>query len=83
MIFGRIDAVLNLYQPDGIVRRLEECLTRFPKNGYVEIMIHEQYFYSDYAAYMPNFRERVLTGAKWCVDNGYRPIFSCDATAEW
>ncbi|MDD6877341.1 MAG: hypothetical protein PUD44_06080 [Clostridiaceae bacterium] len=83
MIFGRIDAVLNLYQPDGIVRRLEECLTRFPKNGYVEIMIHEQYFYSDYAAYMPNFRERVLTGAKWCVDHGYRPIFSCDATAEW
>ena len=83
MIFGRIDAVMNLYQPDGIVQRLDECLARFPKNGYVEIMIHEQYFYEDYRAYMPNYRERVLTGCRWCVEHGYRPMFSHEATAEW
>ncbi|MEA4822555.1 MAG: hypothetical protein VB111_00360 [Clostridiaceae bacterium] len=83
MIYGRIDAVLNLYQPDGIVKHLDEGETRFPKKGFVEIMIHEQYFYEDYVAYMPNFRDRVLTGAKWCVEHGYTPMFSCDATAEW
>ena len=83
MIFGRIDAVLNLYQPEGIIARLDESLERFPKKGYVEIMIHEQYFYEDYRAYMPNYRERVLTGCKWCVDHGFKPMFSCEATAEW
>ena len=83
MIFGRIDCVMNLYDLDGIKARLDECLERFPKNGYVEIMIHEQYFYEDYSNYMPNYRDKVLTGVKWCVDHGYQPMFSVEATAEW
>ena len=83
MIFGRIDCVMNLYDCKGIVARMDECLERFPKNGYIEIMIHEQYFYEDYQAYMPDYREKVLTGVKYCVEHGYRPMFSCEATAEW
>ncbi|MGI6337566.1 MAG: hypothetical protein ACOXZM_11120 [Eubacteriales bacterium] len=83
MIYGRIDCVLNLYQPDGIVQHLDECCKRFPKKGYVEIMIHEQYFYDDYVAFMPNYRERVFAGVEWCVNHGYTPMFTCEATAPW
>ncbi len=83
MIFGRIDAVLNLYEPRGIIERLEECARRFPKKGYVEIMIHEQYFYPDYPAHKPDFRERIMTGCRWCVEHGYHPMFSCDAARAW
>ena len=83
MIFGRIDCVMNQYDCTGIAARMDECLRRFPKNGYIEIMIHEQYFYEDYPSYMPDYREKVLTGVRYCVEHGYRPMFSGEATAEW
>ena len=46
-------------------------------------MIHEQYFYPDYQAYIPNYKERIFAGVQWCVDHGYKPCFSGDVTAQW
>lgn len=83
MIFGRIACVLNTMSCEKIVECLDETLEKYPQNGYIEIMIHEQYFYKDYKGYLSDFRERVLTGVKWCVDHGYKPMFSVEATAEW
>lgn len=83
MIFGRIDCVMNLYPVEGIRARLDEGLVRFPKRGTIELMIHEQYFYPDYQAYIPNYKERIFAGVQWCVDHGYKPCFSGDVTAQW
>jgi hypothetical protein len=37
------------------------------------LLIHEQYFYEDYFAYEPDYRERVFATVDWCHRNGYRP----------
>lgn len=37
------------------------------------LLIHEQYFYEDYAHYEPDYRERVFRAVEWCHKNGYRP----------
>ena len=56
-----------------VIRALEENQVRYPRRGFVELLIHEQYFYEDYAAYLPDYRERVLAGVEWCVRHGYHP----------
>jgi hypothetical protein len=42
---------------------------------YVDLLVHEQYYYSFYKAYQPDFRERILTAVQWAQDNGYTPKF--------
>lgn len=37
------------------------------------VLIHEQYFYEDYARYEPDYRERVFATVDWCHRHGYRP----------
>lgn len=81
MIFGKIDAVLNLYDSETACRMLEEGKRKYPKKGFIEVMIHEQYFYPAYANYLPDFKERVLSACKWCVEHGYEGAFASDAIA--
>ena len=38
------------------------------------VLVHEQYFYPDYARYEPDYRERVFATVDWCHRNGYRPV---------
>ena len=45
------------------------------QNEIMELMIHEQYFYPDYRAYEPDYRQRVETAIKFVVDRGYKPVF--------
>ena len=47
-------------------------------SGFIYMMIHEQYFYSDYARYLPDYRERVFSAVEWCVEHGYHPAFMRD-----
>ena len=34
-------------------------------------MIHEQYFYSDYRHYIPEFREMLRTACRFLMEHGY------------
>ncbi|MCX6217854.1 hypothetical protein [Spirosoma sp.] len=45
---------------------------------FVDLLVHEQYFYPFYEAYQLDFRERVLTAVKWAADKGYTPAFLGD-----
>jgi hypothetical protein len=38
-------------------------------------MIHEQYFYPDYVAYEPDYRQRVERAIDWVSGHGYKPVF--------
>ena len=73
--FVRITQVVNLFSLDQIVPVLEEAKKDTQKSEFIELMIHEQYFYPAYEAYQPDYREKVLTAVKWVVDNGYQPAF--------
>ncbi len=78
ILYGKIDLVLNSYPLEEIVPKLEEVKSNSHTYGCVEIMIHEQYFHKDYMAYIPEFKEIVLTACKWCADNGYKGYFLQD-----
>jgi hypothetical protein len=42
---------------------------------YVDLLVHEQYFYPFYFNFQPDFRERIMTSVQWARDNGYQPRF--------
>lgn len=73
--FVRISQVINLFPLEQIVPMLEEVKKDPRRSEFIELMIHEQYFYPHYEAYQPDFRQKVLTAVKWAVDNGYKPAF--------
>jgi len=75
IVFVRISQVINLFDVPQIVPLLDEVKKDPRRSEFIELMIHEQYFYPHYAAYQPDFREKVLTAVKWAVDNGYKPAF--------
>ena len=76
MIYGKIDLVLNLYDAETARRLLDAAKAAHPKKGFVEVMIHEQYFYPAYKAYLPDYAQRIFSACRWCRENGYTPAFT-------
>ena len=72
IVCSKVDAVLNCYKLEEIVPLMEEIYSDPHKAGFVELLIHEQYFYPDYCNYIPEYEEIVLTAAKWLAEHGYR-----------
>jgi hypothetical protein len=75
IIFSRIAIVINSYDIDKIVPYLNSLRVATHKPGYLDLMIHEQYFHPDYIDYQPDYRQKVITAVKWASDNGYKPAF--------
>ena len=78
MIYGKIDVVLNSHSPEKIVQILDKQKAEHPLRGFVEIMIHEQYFYKDYFNYEPDYEARIEAGCRWCHERGYVGAFAQD-----
>ncbi len=74
IIFSKIAIVINNQDLDRIVPFLDKYKETY-NPGFMELMIHEQYFYPFYRSYQPDFREKVLTAVEWASDNGYEPAF--------
>jgi hypothetical protein len=51
-------------------------------SAYVDLLLHEQYFYPFYSSYQPDYRQKALTSVKWAVNNGYKPAFLEDCVFE-
>lgn len=60
-------AVLNLIP----LEELESELSKFTDQEYLSIGNHEQYFYSDYYAYQPDYKDKILTMGKILKDKGF------------
>lgn len=73
MIFFSCDAVLNTFRPEEIPAALEEFDARDPDRSFMDILIHEQYFYPDYELYLPEYEQLLRTGIAWCAAHGYVP----------
>ena len=69
-------AVVDFYR-----QILEQEQREHPLRGFVEIMIHEQYFYEDYGNYEPDYEERIMAGCRWCHERGMKGAFFSDALA--
>lgn len=75
MIFVRNDLVLNALPAGEIRPRLDGLRGSGRRTDFVEVMIHEQYFYPDYSHYLPDFAARMETAILWLRENGYRSVF--------
>lgn len=69
--FAPIDVILNLYSSEKIVELLFEKVDRQS----VWVMIHEQYFYEDYARYQPEFEDKLRQTFCFLRKNGFNSCF--------
>ncbi len=65
---------LNLRKVDTLADELQENMDK----EFIGIGNHEQYFYSDYLAYQPDYAEKLYVACDTVVKNGYEFIFADD-----
>ena len=82
MMFGRIDRVLNVGTLESVLADVKEVTEHPHRSGFVSIMIHEQYFYSDYSNYRSDFEARVLESCKILFERGYEGAHITDILKE-
>jgi hypothetical protein len=75
IIFSKASIVINSHKVDEIVPFLDDLKRDPHKSAYMDLLIHEQYFYPFYKDYQPDFRQKVTTAIKWAADKGYKPAF--------
>lgn len=71
VIYGRIDIVLNCFHKDTVLDKLKEISKEKGRFGFLSMLIHEEYFYSDYRGYLPDFEDILLNACKFAVDTGH------------
>ena len=71
MFFSGIDIILNKYATEEILYRLD-CLKQ---REVVKVMIHEQYFYSDYHAYQKDFEQKLFATFSKLTSDGRKSAF--------
>lgn len=75
----RAEKALGIDALMGYMELGKEGKKKYPKKGSIEVMIHGQYFYPTYMNHLPDFKERVLSTCKWCVEHGYKGAFAEEA----
>ena len=69
--FASIDIVLNCFSIEEIL----EQLTQMKERNDIRVMIHEQYFYSDYKRFQPDFEEKLKAVFDFLSEHGYQSCF--------
>ncbi len=82
MIFSKIDVVLNSGRLDAITEKLNAAWEQYPQKGFWEFLMHEQYFYSDYQNYLPDFKERIFAALDWAEQHDLTPVFLSETHLE-
>ena len=73
-----IDLVINIAPHDA----LEPALAALVHRDQIRVMIHEQYFYPDYADYQENFEQKLDTCFRFLTEHGYGSRFFQQMLAE-
>ncbi len=70
IIFKKTDILLNAYHD---IQRMEKDLNQLLKTNedFYELMFHEQYFYSNYKYFIPNYRQIIERAAEIMKNFGY------------
>jgi len=61
-----------------IVPHLEMVANKPKHCDVISVIIHEQYFYPDYKAYMPDYKKRCEIAIRWLTEQGYKPVLYDD-----
>ena len=83
MVLCTCDLVLNNFEPGEIAPKLEQAAKERPQRDFVDMLIHEQYFYPHYNRYLPYFKELIEEGVQWCQNAGYEPAFIGEMLEIW
>ncbi len=75
IIFLHHDIVLNHVTPDKVDAFLDRLASDPHESEVLELIIHEQYFYPEFRAYEPDYRQRVERALQWVTRHGYKPVF--------
>jgi len=78
ILFLHHDIVINHFPPDKVAAELERIASDPHESEVMELIIHEQYFYPEYRAYEPDYRQRVEQAIEWVTHRGYKPVFFAD-----
>lgn len=81
IIFVKDDIIINEVALQDIEAHMER-ITNAPNHAFHYLLIHEQYFYSHYFAYEPDYRERIFAAVDFCHRNGYRPATLTEVALE-
>lgn len=73
MIMFPCDTVLNMYTMDKMLDEMDWFDTTYPDRSFLDILIHEQYFYTDYSHHLPDYEARLRAGIEKCLARGYVP----------
>ncbi len=71
MYFFNINMVINTFKAEDIENHLSQLIGR----EYIEVMIHEQYYYEDYPWYQPDFENKLKITFSYLLNNGYKSVF--------
>ncbi len=76
IIFVRSSMVLDKTKQEDIVPEMNAyAVAPSGLPPYVDYLIHEQYYYPDYAEYQPDYFDKIETAVRWTKDHGYEPSF--------
>ena len=82
VFFGCIDRVTNLGSLESVMEDVKAAAADPHRGGFVSVMIHEQYFYRDYAGYLADFEQRILEPCRYLFEMGYRGAHITEVTKE-
>lgn len=71
MEFMRNDIVLNEHKYENIISELDKKIG----NEFIEVMIHEQFYYPTYKWYQGRFADKIILAIEHLSNNGYEPTF--------
>jgi len=75
IVFIRSSIVIDKTDLSKIRPHLDSYRTKGGLPPYVDLLVHEQYYYPSYFNYQPDFMDRIRTAVGWAVDNGYESKF--------
>lgn len=75
IVFVKTSIVIDTKKQEEIFPFLEEYKKGAGKPPYLDLLVHEQYYYPFYKAYQPDYCQKIRTAVQWAVDNGYTPAF--------
>lgn len=75
IIFFRSAIIIDTHPVDKIPAFLDNIWRDPLQSRYMDLLIHEQYFYPHYVGYQPEYKEKILTAVRWAVEKGYQPAF--------
>lgn len=73
--FIKSSIIIDTQKSAQIIPYLDQYEKESRKPPYVDLLVHEQYFYDYYHNYQPDYRAKVMMAVKWAKDNGYTPAF--------